>query len=32
MDIFTDARVLRSFIEEDYPNRCAYETIIFGFV
>jgi len=26
--VITDARVLISFIEEDYPNRCTYETII----
>jgi len=32
MDIFTDARILTSFIEDDYSNRCTYETIIFGFV
>jgi len=32
MDIFTDARVLTSFIEEDYPNRCTYETIIYFLV
>jgi len=27
-DLLTDARVLTSFIEEDYPNRCTYETTI----
>jgi len=25
MGIFADARVLTSFIEENYPNRCTYE-------